>query len=232
VEVAALDRGRDHLRAMLRDAIASVRADGGGHLTFWAHAADADDDALARDAGLDHERDLLQMRVRLPLAQPVVWPGGVDVRAFRVGVDERVWLDVNNRAFAGHPEQGGWTIDNIVRREAEPWFDPEGFILAFDADGLAGFCWTKVHAAEPPREPDALGEIYVIGADPRWHGRGLGRALTAAGLESLADRGVGVGILYVDGANAAAVGLYRALGFSVHRTDRAYGTTVAPGTAP
>ena len=26
---------------------------------------------------------------------------------------------------------------------------PTGFLLAFDADGLAGFCWTKVHDAEP-----------------------------------------------------------------------------------
>jgi len=110
----------------------------------------------------------------------------------------------------------------LEQREQEPWFDPEGLLLAFDADGLAGSCWTKVHPPRPPQEPDALGEIYVIGADPSRHGRGLGRALTAAGLASLAERGITVGMLFVDAANVAAVGLYRALGFVTTRTDRAY----------
>ena len=47
------------------------------------------------------------------------------------------------------------------------------------SDGrLAGFCWTKVHDDEEP----PLGEIYVIAVDPDFVGRGLGRALTVAGL--------------------------------------------------
>ena len=141
-----------------------------------------------------------------------------------VGQDEDEWLAVNNRAFAGHPEQGGWTLDTLLQREQAEWFDPEGFLLAFDDDGLAGFCWTKVHPADPPKEPVALGEIYVIGADPGRQGIGLGRALTVGGLASLAERGITMGMLYVDGANDAAVGLYRSLGFVTHRVDRAYGS--------
>jgi mycothiol synthase len=232
IELVARPGADVDLDALLADALDVIAADGGGHVTYWVHGTEADPaaDKRATGAGFVAERDLLQMRVPLPLATAARWPDGTTVRTFRIGEDEAAWVPVNNRAFAGHPEQGAWTVEMLRAREQEDWFDPEGFVLAFDDDGLAGFCWTKVHPAQPPREPDALGEIYVIGADPSRHGRGLGRALTTAGLESLAGKGIAIGMLYVDADNEAAVGLYRALGFVTHRTDRAYGRDVAPAS--
>ena len=231
IELAVRPGTPDRRDDLLAAALVLVAEGDGGHVTYWVHDADPDghgaDDTRARAAGFTLERELLQMRVALPLADPPRWPDDVTVRAFVPGQDEAAWVEVNNRAFAGHPEQGAWTVDMLRAREQEPWFDPEGFLLAFDADGLAGSCWTKVHPPQPPREPDALGEIYVIGADPSRHGRGLGRALTAEGLASLAARGIRVGMLFVDAANDAAVGLYRSLGFTTARTDRAYGLDVA-----
>lgn len=91
---------------------------------------------------------------------------------------------------------------------------------------LAGSCWTKVHRdVDPP-----MGEIYIISVDPKFHGRGLGRALTVAGLEHLSEDGLSVGMLYVDRVNEAAVGLYRSLGFRPHRLERAYLRRVIAGT--
>jgi mycothiol synthase len=166
------------------------------------------------------------MRVALPLGEKPAWPPGVDVRPFVPGRDDDAWLAVNNRAFAGHPEQGGWVESTLARRLAEPWFDPKGFLLAFDADGLAGFCWTKIHAATDG-DPE-LGEIFVIGVDPSRAGAGLGRALVVAGLRSLAERGLRTGMLFVDGDNGAALRLYESLGFTTHRRDRAYEREVTP----
>ena len=212
--------------ALLERAHAYVSAEGGGLAVLWIVQPDERHDRAAEQAGFRHQRDLLQQRVPLPLAERPEWPPGVEVRPFVPGQDDAAWLEVNNRAFAGHPEQGGWVEDTLRRRIAERWFDPKGFLLAFDADGLAGFCWTKVH---PPTANDPeLGEIFVIGVDPSRKGLGLGRPLVVGGLASLADRGVRTGMLFVDAANEKAVGLYASLGFTTARVDRAYEREINP----
>jgi len=220
-------RGTGLEAKLLDTAVERIATEGGGPAVLWRLGADERADEEVAPAGFVPERDLLQMRVRLPLGEEPAWPPGTEVRTFVPGRDDAAWLEVNNRAFANHPEQGGWVRETLQRRMAEPWFDPAGFVLAVDADGLAGFCWTKVHPPAPG-DPEALGEIFVIGVDPSRHGQGLGRALVVAGLATLADRGMHTGMLFVDGANDAAVHLYESLGFTTHRCDRAYEREIRP----
>jgi mycothiol synthase len=206
----ALDIGPE----MLSSAMEVVAGEGGGHVHLWVYKPTEAHDRIAAAVGLGRGRDLYQMRVPLPLDDP--WE--LDTRSFRPGEDEDAWLAVNNRAFDWHPEQGDWDVDTLKEREAEDWFDPDGFLL-HERDGrLAGFCWTKLHADHDP----PLGEIYVIAVDPDFHGQGLGRSLVLAGLDSLHGRGLSIGMLYVDAANRPAVHLYEDLGFRVHHVDRAY----------
>lgn len=206
---------------LVRAAIDIVRHEGGGHVHMWVPKPSEMHKAIADATGMQRGRDLLQMRRDLPV-EGEEWE--LPTRAFVPGQDEEAWLEVNNRAFHWHPEQGGWDLETIKRREEEPWFDPEGFLLHEKDGRLAGFCWTKVHVdADPP-----LGEIYVVAADPDFHGTGLGRALVLAGLDSLHARGVRTGMLYVDATNRPAVSLYEKLGFNVDHVDRAYVADVAP----
>jgi mycothiol synthase len=150
-------------------------------------------------------------------------PDGIRIRTYSGSSDDAELLRVNNAAFAWHPEQGGWEQADLDERRSESWFEPEGLFLAIDqrSGALLGFHWTKVHADEP-----GLGEVYVVGVDPAAQGRGLGRVLTVAGLEYLADRldaheepDV---TLYVEADNISAVKTYERLGFAVSNMDTAY----------
>jgi mycothiol synthase len=189
-----------------------------GVARLWVRDGDAVAHAAAQELLFTKERELHQLRRPLPVDEPAT----LDVRPFVVGQDEEAWLAVNNRAFAWHPEQGGWTRADLEARMAEPWFDPAGFLLHEHDGHLDGFCWTKEHLSEDP----PMGEIYVIAVDPDAGGRGLGKGLTLAGLDHLHRRGLGVGMLYVDGANTAGLRLYDRLGFHVHHTDEAWTRSV------
>jgi mycothiol synthase len=202
---------------------ALLRAAGDGPLTFWAHGDEPGARAFAERAGFTRARVLWQMRRSLtePPLPPDRLPEGVTVRQFRPGHDEQAWLAVNARAFAHHPEQGRWTEHDLALREAEPWFDPAGFLLAVSIDDtVLGFHWTKVHPATAT-DP-ALGEIYVLGVDPDGSRRGLGISLSVAGLTHLRNQGLSTAMLYVDEDNPAAVKLYQRLGFVIHATDVQY----------
>jgi len=208
------DRRRHGLGRALTGELAAAA---GGHvLRLWAHGDLPAAAALARTAGFERFRALWQMRRSLgePLDQPAL-PAGRALRTFVPGQDEDEWLKLNGRAFAKHPEQGGWTRHDLDLREREPWFDPAGFFIAERDGRMTGFHWTKVHG------PD-LGEVYVVGVDPDEQGSGLGRALTLAGLRHLRDLGVGQAMLYVDEDNVPAIRLYEGLGFTRATVDAMY----------
>jgi mycothiol synthase len=211
---------------LMEAALGIVASDGGGSVNWWVFEPTSAHRTLAGDAGMSVGRTLHQMRRPLPTGLDVT----VQTRDFLPGTDDEAWLSVNNRAFADHGEQGGWTLDTFCQRRGEDWFDPAGFRV-HEVDGrMAAFCWTKVHAATGS-EPE-IGEIYVIAVDPDFHGRGLGKQLTLAGLEHLSDLGIETGLLYVDADNTAAITMYERLGFTVSATNAAFVTEVAPSDQP
>lgn len=187
-----------------------------GRLRLWAHGQLPGARALAASLGYERARELWQMRRSLYAPLPAVeLPEAMTLRAFQPGADDEAWLAVNAAAFADHPEQGGWTLDDLHRRMAEPWFDADGFLVLQDATGIAGFHWTKVHGGnQHGHAHDPIGEVYVVGVAPQHQGRGLGRALTIAGLRHLRQRGLPQAMLYVDADNAAAIATYTSLGFT------------------
>jgi mycothiol synthase len=220
LETAARPEVADHRRLVddvVETAVDMFRRRGGGTLYWWLDDPGSGEVDLAAGLGLRPARELLEMRRTLPADMHAT----VATRPFVPGRDDDAWIEVNNRAFASHGEQGGWTHAQLAQRLAEPWFDADGFLL-HERDGrIAAFCWTKLHHESDP----VVGEIYVIAVDPDFQGRGLGTQLTLAGLDAISARGVTVASLYVDAHNSTAVALYERLGFTVHRRRQAFAGT-------
>ena len=235
---------RAGLGRLLLDTAVEVAA--GAPTTLWSHGDTPGAVALAARTGWTRSRELLRLERPvaglLDLEVPAL-PDGLVVRPFRPGADDEAWVALNAAAFATHPEQGRWTVQDLRLRLDEPWFDPAVFLVAESttdgdapAGALVGFCWMKSapHAAE----------LYVLGVAPGRGGHGLGRALLVRGLRAVATGAAtpgsvapgsdvpgsavpGVVELYVDGDNVPAVRLYERLGFGRAAVDVQYSSPTA-----
>ena len=124
---------------------------------------------------------------------------------------------------------GGAVCGRAGGPDGRAWFDPAGLLLAVQTSGdgvdgrIVGFHWTKI---EPSRSEDdqRIGEVYVLGTHPDAAGHGLGSFLLAAGLASLARRGVSRVHLYVEAENTVARRMYEKAGFAVEVVDTRYAT--------
>ena len=212
----------DESLTTVTDALA-LAANAGPDAPIWLHGTTAARREIFTAAGFVSNRTLLQMRAQLPIS-----PVTLDTRAFTAD-DINQFVAVNNRAFHWHPEQSGLTPDDVRNDMAADWFDPDGFRLHHIDGELAGFCWTKIHREIPGTQD--LGEIYVIAVDPAFHGKGLGKALTLAGLDWLTNAGLATAMLYVEDDNVAAVSTYERIGFTTYRTDTLWHPSTNEGSS-
>lgn len=216
------DRRDEGVQAALLDATRTTVANaGGGRVFLWVHRVEDPRDTLAHRMGFEVQRQLAYMRRPAePLPPNDAPPANIIVRTYRDTTDDQAFLEINNAAFIGHPENGNWEEDELRQRKALPWFEPTGLFMAFrrnddDTEGEPlGFHWTKwhTHEADGPTPHGPLGEVYVLAVHPRAQGLGLGRYLLRTGVRHLASRSEAV-VLYVDCASAGPVALYESEGF-------------------
>jgi mycothiol synthase len=154
---------------------------------------------------------MLRSSVTLPLlVSPVP---GLRIRALRRGEDAAL-LTMLNRAWAGT-----WNFRPITATAlANDLREQRAGMLVAVMDADESHIIGTVHALFDPthRNPDGGPYAWIsnLTTDPEWRGRGLGRALLAAGLTHLYERGAHSVALSVDGTNTAALQLYRSAGFT------------------
>jgi len=134
--------------------------------------------------------------------------------------EEEKLTEIQNRSFAGTWGYNPNTVEEILYRINLTNCSPDDVILAYDRDKVIGYCWTRISC-----EADAhkrAGQIFMLGVDPDYQGRGIGKRVLFAGLSYLKSRGLHVAELAVDSRNKAACNLYCSVGFDVRNSNLWY----------
>jgi len=210
--------------ALLNEAITIC----GEKTRIWSHGDLPQARSIATSLKLERLWANLQMNKKLVKIEEI--PSKYLIRSFLPGIDDQAFLEFNNKVFADHPDQGGWSKSDLAVRVNEEWFDEKGFFVCEDKGELIGFCWTKIHGAhthshegsEADHGHEAIGEIYVLAVDPAYKGKGIGKDLTMTGLNYLKYQGLSSAMLYVGVENMPALNLYKSLGFSDFGSDVMY----------
>ena len=147
----------------------------------------------------------------------VRWPDTSRVapncRSLKRGEEDNL-TQIQNRAFAGHWGYNPNTVEEVTYRTNLSGCSPKDVVLACDGDKIVGFCWTRVAGVGGVAD-ERKGLIHMIGSDPDYRGRGVGKKVLLAGLAHLKNKGVKVVVLSMDSENKAAFALYRSAGFKV-----------------
>ena len=203
----------------------------GKTLRLWVHGEQEAAHSLAALFNFEKIRTVLQMSRSLTDIQPLpVIDKEIVIRSFLPGIDCDAWLELNNKVFSYHPEQGGWQLSDLNHRLNEEWFDEKGFFIVEKNKQVIASTWTKVHGEHShdhhggvqSHAHPAIGEIYITAVDPEYAGIGIGKALTITALNHLKYQGLKDAMLYVDFDNKAALNLYNSMGFEITNKDLLY----------
>ena len=122
---------------------------------------------------------------------------------------------IQNTAFEGHWGYHPNTPETIAyyTRLGDP--GTENILISCEQDRIIGYCWVEISSSGEDQE--LIGEIHMIGADPDYQGKGIGRKVLLAGLSYLRDKSVNTAFLSVDSENQSALLLYESVGFELYR---------------
>ena len=120
---------------------------------------------------------------------------------------------LQNRAFEGQWGYNPNTTETITYYTRLGGFSPEKVIFVCHEDKIVGYCWAEI-VPSSDNDSEQEGIIHMLGADPDYQGKGIGRKALMAGLAYLMKKGVKTASLSVDSKNRSACNLYRSIGFT------------------
>ena len=165
--------------------------------------------------GFSIVRQFLEMSLSLSEAKlPDTLNSEFTLRYLQRGEEERL-TQVQNRCFTetwgfnpNTPEEIAYAL-NLSGASAED------VALIYDGARPVGYCWTKINCKKSVETGKEKGRIFMLGVDPDYRSRGIGRLALWAGLNHFKDKSIRVVELTVDSENLAAFSLYKSFGFQV-----------------
>ena len=131
-------------------------------------------------------------------------PPGFAIRPLAGEVEAPLAVELQRSFF----ETSNMTLPWRLRLLRHPAYDPALDVVAVARGGrVAGLCLGWYDA------PSGTGQVEPVGVLHEERGRGLGRAIVAECVRRLLRRGAREVLVEVDAGNAAALALYRSLGF-------------------
>ena len=209
-------RGRGVGRALVRAAVEHAAGLGVSALHIEAGETNAALQRLLESEGLTPIKRFWQMRWQSEAPPDFSLPAGFAARSMVAGEDEAALTELQNISFGENWGFSPNTIEQIAARARQNRGGPECILFLTEGDEgdaqsgkPAAYNWTMFSAdgAAPS------GVISMTGVHPDYRGRGLGRAVVAAGIAYLVGRGARSVSLEVDSDNAPARELYLTLGF-------------------
>jgi len=165
--------------------------------------------------GFRFVRRFLELKLDLYASQlPDIDKNDILFRFLRGGEEEKL-MNIQNRSFANTWGYNPNTLEEVIYRSSLPNCSPEDVILACEADNPIGYCWTRRIFGKNDTKSSDKGRIYMLGVDPNYRGRGVGKKVLMAGLSYLKSKGIKSVELTVDSENKVACSLYRLTGFDV-----------------
>ena len=136
--------------------------------------------------------------------------------------EENLLTEIQNRCFADTWGFNPNTREEIAYRLHMHGRSPDDVILTYLDGRPVGYCWTIIDAEANARRKKSKGLIHMLGVDPDYRHREIGKAILLNGLEGLKARGIEIVELTVDSENAAACSLYESMGFAVYAKTEWY----------
>jgi mycothiol synthase len=203
----AVDDASDVLDALLVSAMA--RARGLKLAVLQVDVPEAESAARARLASAGFSVVRSHRHLKRVDAGPtgVALPAGAVVR-LAGHEDMQTLTDLQNAAFTGSWGYSPNTVEEIDYRVFQlPTNAPDPMVLIEVGGETLGYCWAH---QERPGDP---GIIDMVGVPPDRQGEGLGKAVTAAGIDELVRMGATPIEITVDSDNGPAGHVYESLGF-------------------
>ena len=129
--------------------------------------------------------------------------------------EEDKLTQIQNRCFTGTWGYNPNTIEDVIYYINLSHRSLEDVVLICEGDKPIGYCWTEISCEAEAAKSEKKGCIYMLGVDPDYRGRGIGKVALLAGLSYLKSKGVRVVELTVDSENEVACALYHSVGFKL-----------------